>query len=161
MIKNFKIPEERIGILKSCTRELKEKTNTKIDVEGEGVKIEGEPLDVLKTEEIIKAVGRGFSPEKALELLNDEKILCIINLKDYQHTEKSIKRVKGRLIGTDGKTKRRIEEMSGCMLSIYGKTVSIIADSEKISTIKEAIEMLINGSKHNKVYNYLERCLND
>lgn len=160
MIKNVKIPGERIGVLKACIRKLEEKTETKISVEENNVRMEGEALEVWKTKDIIKAIARGFNPEKALELLNDENVLCVINLKDYENTEKGIKRIKGRLIGREGKTRKKFEE-NGCMLSVYGKTVSIITNCEKISFLKEGIEMLINGSKHNKVYNYLERCFDE
>lgn len=161
MIKNVKIPEERIGVIKSCIKELGNKTKTKVVVEDKKVKIEGEPLDVWKTKDIVKAIGRGFSPQKAFRLLNDESILYVINLKEYQNTEKGLKRIKGRLIGREGKTREKIEEISDSIISVYGKTVSIIAYSEKISFVREAIEMLINGSKHNKVYNFLYRCFDD
>ncbi|RKZ25622.1 RNA-processing protein [bacterium] len=161
MIKNLKIPEERINVLKSVLKKLEVKTRTKISAEGNNIKIEGEPLDVWKTKDVVKAMGRGFSPDRAMELLKEKNILYVINLKDYGLTERGIKRVKGRLIGSGGKTREKIEEISGCMISIYGKTVSIISNSGKISTVKNAIEMLINGSKQNKVYNYLYRCFND
>ncbi len=161
MIKNMEIPEERIGVIKSCIKELGKKTKTNVIVEDKKVKIEGKPLDVWKTKDIVKAIGRGFSPQRAFRLLNDEIILYVINLKEYQNTEKGLKRIKGRLIGREGKTREKIEEICDCIVSVHGKTVSIIANSEKISFVEKAIEMLINGSKHNKVYNFLYRCFDD
>ena len=161
MIKNLKIPGERIGVLKSSLKKLEMKTGTKIFVENNDIRIEGEAFDVWKTKDVVKAIGRGFAPEKALKLLEEGNILDVINLKEYDLTEKGMKRIKGRIIGKDGKTRRKIEDMSGCMISVYGKTVSIISSFEKISPVKNAIEMLINGSKQNKVYNYLSRCFND
>jgi len=161
MIKNLKIPRERIGVLKSSLKKLEMKTGTKIFVENNDIRIEGEAFDVWKTKDVVKAIGRGFAPEKALKLLEEGNILDVINLKEYDLTEKGMKRIKGRIIGKDGKTRRKIEDMSGCMISVYGKTVSIISSFEKISPVKNAIEMLINGSKKNKAYNYLSRCFND
>ena len=105
MIKNIKIPEERIGVLKACIKKIGKKTGTDILVDNENVKIDGKALDVWKTKDIIKAIGRGFNPEKALELLDEKNNLCIINIKDYYRTEKGLKRVKSRLIGSEGKTK--------------------------------------------------------
>ena len=161
MIKNLKIPMERIGVLKASLKKLEVETGTKIFTERNDVRIEGEPLDVWKAKDVIKAIGRGFSPERAMELLEEGKILYVINLKEYGLTENGMKRVKGRIIGRDGKTRKKIEEICDCMISVYGKTVSIISSSEKISVVKNAIEMLINGSNQNKVYNYLHRCFND
>lgn len=161
MIKNLKVPEERVGVIKTCISNLGKNTNVKISVEEGSVRIEGEPLEVWKAKDIMKAIARGFSPEKAFLLLDDDKMLCVMDLKDYENTEKGIKRIKGRIIGEDGKTRERIEEMAGCVISVYGKTVSVIADSEKMSSIKEGIEMLINGCKHNKVYNYFHGCLGE
>jgi ribosomal RNA assembly protein len=157
MIKNLKIPEKRTGVLKSCLPLLEKRTDTKINFEEGSVRIEGEALKVWETKDVVKAIGRGFNPERAFSLL-EGNVLYIINLKDYEKTDKGLKRVKSRIIGREGKTRNKIEEISGCMLSVYGKTVSIIAESEKISSVKTGIEMLINGSKHNKVYNYFHRC---
>lgn len=161
MIKNLKVPEERNGVIKACISNIERKANVKISMEKEGIMIEGEPLEVWKAMDVVKAIARGFSPEKAYQLLDEEKMLYVMNLKDYENTEKGMKRIKGRIIGEAGRTRERVEELSGCSVSVYGKTVSIIADSEKISTVKEGIEMLINGCRHNKVYNYFHRCLGE
>ena len=161
MIKELKIPSERVGVLKSSLNKIRETTNTKISVRENTVTIEGEALDVWKAKDIVKAIGRGFAPEKAMNLLNDDNVLYVINLSEHGMSENKMKRVKGRIIGRHGKTRRKIEELSGSMVSVYGKTVSIISPFNKVSKVKNAIEMLINGSKQNKVYNYLLRCSND
>ena len=61
----IKIPEQRKGVLigkdGSVKKEIEKATKTVIEIE-EDVSIEGEPLDVMKTKDIIKAIGRGFSP---------------------------------------------------------------------------------------------------
>jgi len=48
-----------------------------------------------------------------------------------------------------------IETFSGCSLSIYGKTVSIIGSYEQLNISREAVQMIVRGSKHSKVYNFL------
>lgn len=161
MIKNLNVPVERIGIIKADRKRLEERTNTKIKFDENTVIIEGGPMDVWLTKYVMKAIARGFNPDKSLELLKKDKWLEVINIKDYKKTEKAIKRIKGLIIGENGKAKKNIEEMTGCMVSVYGKTVSIIGDSKKLPYVKEGIEMFINGSKHNKVYNYLKRCSDD
>jgi len=68
-----------------------------------------------------------------------------------------MKIMKSRLIGTNGRTRKAIEEYSGCSVSIYGKTVSIIGQFNQINIAKEAINMIIRGSKHSKVYGFLHQ----
>jgi len=157
MIKTVKIPEDRIGVLKSSLKKIEESTNTMISLDENNVKINGSPIDVWKAKDIVKAIGRGFSPVNSLKLLNDDVNLEIIELKKYLKTQKSIKRIKSRIIGRDGKTRKKIEEYTGSVLSIYGDTVSIISNYEKLYKAKEGILMLINGATHKKVYNYLKR----
>jgi ribosomal RNA assembly protein len=48
-----------------------------------------------------------------------------------------------------------LEELTDCMISVYGGTVSIIGPIEKILITREAVLMLINGAFHKTVWNYL------
>jgi len=88
-------------------------------------------------------------------LLNEEETLEIIKLTGF--TDKKIKVIKARLIGTKGKTRRLIENFSGCSVSIYGKTVCIIGNFEQMNIARNAIKMIIRGSKHSKVYGFLQQ----
>jgi ribosomal RNA assembly protein len=156
MIKKIKIPEERIPVLIGHAGEIKkgiEKcTKTKISV-NEEVLIEGDAIDVLMTENIIKAVGRGFSPEIAMKLADEEKYLLVIPLpKD----RKELKRLKSRLIGTKGKCRKNIELLTKTNLSVYGKTVSIIGRYDDVEKARMAIKKLISGMTHKSVYKFLE-----
>jgi ribosomal RNA assembly protein len=117
-----------------------------------------DPSKIFKTRDILTAVGRGFSPDKALKLLNDEYNIGIIDLRDYFGKSKSdIQRVKGRVIGKSGKTRRLLEELTGTDISIYGHTISIIGESTSFNIAKDAIEMLIKGNQHKTVYQFLHR----
>lgn len=89
----------------------------------------------------------------ALRLLEEDETLEIIEL--TQFNENKIRIIKSRLIGNNGKTWKIIENFSGCSLSIYGKTVSIIGNYEQLNIAREAIQMIIRGSKHSKVYSFL------
>jgi len=90
MKQETRITKERIGVLigkKGITkRNIEEKTKTKILVDSEEglVSIEGEEADgFLRAVEIVKAVARGFSPERAFTLFEDEDIfLEVIELSD-------------------------------------------------------------------------------
>lgn len=157
MIKNIKIPKDRKRVIESCLKELKQRTKTNVAVKDNVVTIEGEALNVWETKDIIIAIGRGFSPMNSFGLLEDNKSLEVINLKKLCQNKKSIKRIKGRIIGRNGKCREKIEWLTGSKISVYGNTVSIISDTEKIYKIRNAIMMIVNGMNHNKVYAYLKR----
>ncbi len=157
MIRNVRISRERDDIVKRNLKKIEEKTKTKIKISEEDIaKISGEALNVWKAKDILIAIGRGFSPMKSFELLDEETSLEIINLKKLVTGRKNIKRTKGRIIGKEGKCKKNIEEITNSKISIQDKTISIISDSKNIPNIRKGMGMLINGSKHGKVYKYLE-----
>ena len=82
----------------------------------------------------------------------------VFDLHDYGGKKNSqVVRIKSRIIGTDGKTKHTIENLTGADISIYGHTVALIADFETMDTAKKAVDMILSGSKHANVYRYVER----
>jgi len=151
------IPKERINILKAKeTKERIEKElNVKLTIEENIVEIDGEGLTVYQAKNIVKAIARGFSPERAFRLLNENEQIEIIELRGF--TDKKMRIIKSRLIGTKGKARREIEKWSGCSVSIYGKTVSIIGNYNQIEIAREAVNMIIRGAKHSKVYGFLQK----
>jgi ribosomal RNA assembly protein len=157
MIGAIKIPEKRKGVLigknGSVKKGIEGETKTSINV-NDSVEIEGEALDVLKAKEIVKAIGRGFSPEKALKLLDENFQLVVINLGN--ETEKTVKRMLSRIIGTRGTCKSKIEILTKTDISVYGKTVSIIGNWSDVEKATEAVEMLLEGKPHSYVYRFLE-----
>jgi len=151
------VPQDRVKVIKDrATREaIKNKLRVKLSFEENSVEIEGEGLDLFQAKNIVKAIGRGFSPEKAFRLFNEDESLEIIELSGFN--DKKIKVVKSRLIGRKGKTRRLIEECSGCSVSIYGKTVSLIGNYEQIKIAREAVDMILRGSKLTKVFGMLQK----
>ena len=160
---NLKIPKERVAVLigkKGITKRLIEKsTETKIIVDKEGgVVINGEGINVYNTNTIIKAIGRGFNPEIALNLLNEENCIEIINIKEFTgKSEKKLRRIKARLIGTGGKARQVIENLTNTEIVIYGKTISIIGKTENVDIAKRGTEVLLRGAPHGNAYKYIER----
>ena len=157
----IRIPKDRVAVLigkKGKTKkEISQATHTKIKVdskEGDVIIIGENGLDVYNAKRIIQAIGRGFNPDKALELLEEDKAFEIINMQNYaRNTKDDLKRIKGRIIGRRGKAKKMIEDLVNVNLSIYGKTVSIIGKQENVDIARHAISNLLSGSKHGKVYN--------
>jgi len=151
------IPQKRIKVLKSKeTREkIEYELNVKITIQENIVEIDGKGLNLYQAKNIVKAIARGFSPEKAFRLFNENDQMEIIELKDL--SDNKVKTTKSRLIGTQGKTRKMIEKWSGCSISIYGKTVSIIGDYKQLEIARGAINMILRGSKHSKVYGFLRK----
>ena len=166
-MKYLKIPIERVGVLIGQNGEtkkfLEEKSGLKINIDSKSgdVVIDDheldDPLIVLKMENIIKAIGRGFSPDKAMILLDDEADFFVFNLYDYVGKKEShVTRLKSRVIGKEGKTKKVLEELTDAKISVYGHTVSVISDIIRMNILKKSIDMLLSGSKHATVYRFVE-----
>lgn len=120
-----------------------------------------DPLNVLTAQKIIKAINRGFNPKKAMKLLEDTYELEVFNLLlILGKSDKRIKRIKGRVIGRNGEMRKLIERYAESFISVYGKTVSIIADYENLQVSRKAISMLINGMPHHTVLKFLENKYN-
>jgi len=162
-----RIPRERIGVVigpnGETKRLLEERSGVPFDVDSEENEVQihdGEgvdPLMVLKMQDIAKAIGRGFSPERAMRLFSDNAFLELLDIHDYVGKHKNhIHRVKGRVIGAEGKTRRILEDQTGCDVAVYGHTVGIIGDIGQIGDAKQAVDMILRGSEHANVYRFLE-----
>ena len=64
-------------------------------------------------------------------------------------------RVKGRIIGKDGKSRALLEELTETQISVYGHTVAYIGHVENLQVAREAILMLVRGAFHKTVWNFL------
>jgi ribosomal RNA assembly protein len=93
-----------------------------------------------------------------MRLLDDDEYLEVIELGDFIGKKSDqLSRVRSRLIGTNGKTRKIIEDLTGAYMSIYGSTVSLVGNSVQLPIAKTAVEMILRGSEHATVYRYLER----
>lgn len=161
MIEFVVIPEERMKVLRESrlvfNRKLRDFFDVKISVNDE-VEIEGEdPLAVMRTKEIMRAFGRGFEFEDALGLVDEDYILEVMVMTDFSGKSRNRQIVlKGRVIGSQGKSKKIIEKYSEAKIVVHGKTVSIIGKWENVRLAKEAVEMLLRGAKHTTVFSFLE-----
>ena len=165
--KPVRIPLARIGALIGKSGKTKDALESicdvKLDIDSETGEIlvtstiPNDPLLPFKAVNIVNAIGRGFSPSKAFELLKEDYQLHILDLRDFTSKSPSqIERVKSRLIGTNGKARRNLENLTGSYISVYGRTVSVISTTRKISLIIDAITSLCSGSVHRSVYRKLE-----
>jgi ribosomal RNA assembly protein len=170
MTEHIKIPFERVAVLvgpKGNMKELIEKKSTamlNIDSESGDVEISNptDPLMGMRAKEVVQAIARGFSPEKALKLFDHDLLMFeTMDLSNIARTEKDLMRIRGRLIGKDGKTREIFETLTGAYISVYGKTVSLIGYPEQNTVARTGINMLLEGSAHGPVYSFLEKKKSD
>jgi len=161
----IKIPKDRIAVLIGIKGKIKKeiesvtKSKIRIDSKEGDVFIQGEDsLGLITAREIIHSVGRGFNPEIALLLLKPDYCAETINITDYsRNTKKDMIRLRGRVIGAAGKSRKTIEALTETNISVYGKTITVIGEIERVMLAKKAIESLLQGSPHSKVYSWLEK----
>jgi|SRR3989344_1917003 len=162
-MEQLKIPKERISVLigakGSMKRKIQKLTNTKLMINSEegDVFIDGDSLDVFNCLNVIKAIARGFNPDIALKLLDEDVSLEIISLDEFSRNKNDIIRLKSRLIGTEGRARTHIEELTNTNIAVYGKTVCIIGNVDDVFIARQGIINLINGSKHGNVYLFIEK----
>ncbi|MBM3910272.1 MAG: RNA-binding protein [Thaumarchaeota archaeon] len=165
--KLIRIPTDRIGALIGKSGQVKEKIekicHVKLEIDSETgetiIRSQGKIEDIqpFKAMEIVTAIGRGFSPDNALRLLKGENTLHVIDLREFgAKTPAQIERIKGRIIGEGGKARKNMEQLSDTNISVYGRTVAIIGETNKLKLAVEAISAISLGSMHGSVYGKLE-----
>ena len=162
-----RIPVERVGVVigkeGAAKKFLEAELGVKLGVDSrEGlvtVRTESaEKGDPFAATRVIEAIGRGFSPQRARRLTEEGTALEVIDLRDYAgRSANSLERIRGRIIGLKGKSRRVIEELTRCHLSVYGRTVSIIGDASEVQLASQAVRSLATGSQHRTVYNTLQK----
>jgi ribosomal RNA assembly protein len=164
-----RIPKERVGVLVGPEGKVKTFIEQKLMVTLE-IGTEGEiriilsekatdPSLLLRAKDLVTAIGRGFAPDEACRLIRDEDtIFDMVDLRlTFGRSDSDIRRVKSRIIGADGKTRKLIEELTEADVVIYGHTIGIIGTFEQVDAARNAVQMIIDGCQHNTVYKYLQK----
>lgn len=160
---DLKVPKERVAVLIGKGGEVKKnienatKCKLRIDSKEGDVFISGkDSIGLYTAREVVRAVGRGFNPEIATLLLKQDYMLDMLDLTDYAPTKNAQIRLKGRVIGSEGKSRRVIEELTETHISVYGKTIAIIGEISNVGVAKRALEKLLEGGMHSGVFRELE-----
>ncbi|MGA7923119.1 MAG: KH domain-containing protein [Thermoplasmata archaeon] len=164
----LRVPEERLGVLigsRGVTRsEIERRTSARVTVDNDTGEVtvqsdDGQPMAALKARDVVWAIGRGFSPTRAYRLLEDDTYLGVIDIKAAtgRREKAALWRIRSRLIGTDGKARARVEELSGCSMSVFGNTVALIGKEEQLTRATRAVGLLLRGSEHSVVFRLLAR----
>src|SRR5437879_13125419 len=146
-----RISAERIGVLigaEGTTKDrLQKATGTRIAVDSTNGEVtidvssvNGPVLD-LKARDIVHAMARGFSEDRAFRLLDEDAYLEILDIKEFAHSKNRVSQIRGRLIGTRGKTRRLIEELTGVEVSVWGHTIALIGGSIAMAIERGAVVM--------------------
>jgi ribosomal RNA assembly protein len=148
------ISDRFLNILKN-KKQLEEKLNVKVNCKGKEITIEGSPEKEYIAEKVIDAINFGFSVQAALTIMEDHTFE-ILNIKDFT-TKKDLEKVRGRIIGKQGKSFGTLNQLTKCEFKIKDNKVGIIGDYENIENAIEAIKSISMGTKHSHVYAMLEK----
>ena len=162
-----RIPQDRIAVLigrKGTTRRaLEEATNSTLHIDSNSGDVsvvwddEFDPILRMKLPDVIRAIGRGMNPDRALQLLKDDHHLLLYDMREYVgKNPNQQRRIRSRLIGRNGRIRELIEEHSGSEVTIYGSTVVIIGDEDALPLAGQAVERLLQGAEHSSVLKHLE-----
>ncbi len=166
---NTKVPFERLGVLLgqegTTKKRIENSLNVCIDIDSDtgdiSLKLNENAFDpsvLFTARDIITAIARGFSPTKAFKLIEYDFSLYVIDLRELVgRSQSNLNRVKGRVIGRNGKIRGMIEELTETDVSVYGHTISIIGGDSRVMAAREAIIMLVRGMEHKNVYQFLQR----
>mgnify|MGYP000524821328 CR=1 FL=1 len=150
------IRTNRIAEIRREKKFLERTFNLKIQITKGTVTIEGSPLDEYEATRVFEAIDLGFSAKTA-SILKDENFLFeIIRIKDFTR-RKNLSVVRSRVIGTKGKTKDTIEQITGCKLKLKGNEIGIIGPADSMQYAITALTNIIRGTKQANAYKYLER----
>ena len=161
-------PADRVGVILGPAGSVKAKvealSGAKLLIDSPTGEVEidpagcTDPLLGLRVRDCVKAMARGITPEEALPLLTDNELYFeLLDIRDYSgKSKKRLHHLRGRLIGTRGKTRRLIQEQSGAFVVIHGHTVGLLGPPEALDTARIATDMILNGAEHSSVYRFLE-----
>jgi ribosomal RNA assembly protein len=168
MAEYIKIPKERLKILTEnkgkLIKYIESQSDTKISIDREAQEISIESsgkseeiFDLWRARDTVKAVGRGAEPEAALDILESGAELQLVDLSEFVGKKhNALVRIKGRVIGTKGKAKNIIENLTNTQIFVYGKTVTIIGEHDMSIIARGAVELLAGGTMHSTAIRHIE-----
>ena len=151
-----RIPKDRIAVLigsKGTTaKSLRNASGAKefhIDSESGDVEVvwgepgSYDPIKALKFPDVIKAIGRGMAPKAAIRLLDDDHFFELVDIRKFVGKRSNQqRRIRGRIIRSQGKIRKLIEGLTDTQITIYNSTVVLVGEEEGLSAARQAIEML-------------------
>lgn len=149
---------ENLNKIKKAVPIIENKTRAKISfLKPQGkIGVKGNELNEFLVTKVLEAVDFGFDVDDALLLTRENFVLEFVDIKEHTR-RKNLKDVRARVIGSNGKAKKTIQELTGCIIVINENKVGIISDVEHADAVVQSIILLIQGTKHGNVFAYLEK----
>ena len=146
----------KIKKIKKAVPKIEDKIKIHFTFNNNKVTFKGNELNEFLTEEVIRALEFGFEIRDALLLLEDGYDLKFVNIKE--HTKRrNLKDVRSRVIGRKGKAIRTIENLTESKMVVNENEIGLIVHEDSAEMTMQALESLIQGSKHGNIYSYLEK----
>jgi ribosomal RNA assembly protein len=152
-----KIPSEKIIRIIKNKKNLEEKLNIRISINGKIVEIKGTPEDEYIAVMVIDALNFGFPFKDAISIKEQEKVLEIVNIKEYTIRKTNLERIRARIIGKKGKALKTLSDLTNCSLELKENKVGIIGEPENITSAIEGVIEIVQGSRHGNVYKGIEK----
>jgi len=147
---------ENLGKIIQNKARLEKELEIKITNKGKNVFVNGKAEKEYIALKVLEAINLGFSIDSVFQLKDEKIILQKINIKDLTKKQ-NLERIRGRIIGTQGKTLKTIHNLTNCNLSLKDNTIGIIGDAENIEDAIQSLTSLIKGSKQGNVYARIEK----
>lgn len=161
----FVLPAKRLERLqKEGSRPLKDlekRGGVKIAVKKEGndatLEISGESEGEWVSEQVLAAIDLGFAPRIALKLFGENTYLETVDLGEAMHGKaNAVARMKARIIGSEGRIKKALEELSEAAISVSDDDrVGLLGGFDEVRAAKEAVLRLLEGKQHGGVIGFL------
>lgn len=135
---------------------LEKRLGVTIIVKGKQVTISGAPLEEYEAAIVFEAINFGYDVKTALLLKEEDVVFHRIPIKNFTR-RKNLEEIRARLIGTHGRTKKTLEQLSDCKIIIKDTEVGVLCSSEEVEAVMTSITSLIRGTKQANAYKYLER----
>lgn len=142
--------------IKKAIPRIKDKIDIFMDLKRSSLTINGNEFEEFTVAKIVEAIDFGFEIDDALMLLKDDRALEYVNMKEHTH-RKNLMEIRSRVIGTEGKAKQTIENLTDSVIVIHNNVVGIIADTAHMPYTIQGIISLVQGAKHGNVFSYIER----
>jgi len=111
---------------------------------------------VLSAKKAVEAVSLGFSIDDAARLADDLVTLEVIDVSEAARNRSDLSRIMSRIIGSRGRFKKTLEEMTGASIVVTDKEVGVIGDYEQVRVVHEAVSRIVRGQSHGTVTTFLE-----
>mgnify|MGYP001273834400 CR=1 FL=1 len=142
-------------VLRSKFR-LQKELGIKLTNKGKNVFVNGPADKEFVAIEVLEAINLGFSADRALELTRNGFMLQTVHIKDITKRH-DLERVRARIIGTQGRTLKTLQNLTNCDLAMNDNEIGLIGPIQEMEDAVQAVTSLVQGSKQGNVYGRLER----